>query len=402
MNCYTWNTAEHRLLMRKYRSELLDFYQTRVVNPSGGFWWLGSDGIPLPEKGIQLWLSARMIHCFSLAHLDGRPGAFEVAQQGVDFYYSGAGRDRDCGGWHEIVKDGVGSGKKNLYGLAHVILASASASVAGINNAESLLSEALELLESKYWESEWGLALDTYDASFSHVDAYRGLNANMHLTEALLAAYEATGKKRLFDMAVGIASFLVRKPVLSGRYRLVEHYDEQWKPTPNFNRDYPDHPFKPYGSTPGHWLEWAKLIMQIFAIDRSQDWAVAAAKDLFEGAYRDAWLPGFAYTVDWDGAPMVSYRFWWPVTEAMGAAHLLAQHTDNSRYKDAYRELWQFADSYLIDHQNSGWFYELDDGLKPISRTWQGKPDLYHIYQAALYCELPFGVGLAKALSERS
>lgn len=123
-----------------------------------------------------------------------------------------------------------------------------------------------------------GLALDTYDASFSHVDAYRGLNANMHLTEALLAAFEATGKKRLFDMAVGIASFLVRKPVLSGRYRLVEHYDEQWKPTPNFNRDYPDHPFKPYGSTPGHWLEWAKLIMQIFAIDRSQDWVVAAAK----------------------------------------------------------------------------------------------------------------------------
>jgi mannose/cellobiose epimerase-like protein (N-acyl-D-glucosamine 2-epimerase family) len=32
-----------------------------------------------------------------------------------------------------------------------------------------------------------------------------------------------------------------------------------------YNRDEPAHPFRPYGATVGHWLEWARLALHLRA-----------------------------------------------------------------------------------------------------------------------------------------
>ena len=109
-------------------------------------------------------------------------------------------------------------------------------------------------------------------------------------------------------------------------------------------------------------------------------------------------MPGYVYTVDWHGLPLCSYRFWWPVAEAIGTAHFLSQITNECKYKDSYANLWKFADKYFIDHNHGAWFYELDDNLLPVSRTWVGKPDLYHVYQAALYCDISYNEGFAQGL----
>ena len=42
---------------------------------------------------------------------------------------------------------------------------------------------------------------------------------------------------------------------------------------------------------------------------------------------------------------------------------------------------------------------ELDRALVPVARTWEGKPDLYHVYQATLYAWLPAEQGLAAWLT---
>lgn len=401
MTNYVWNSEKHKYDMRNYRNELLNFYQPTVVNPNGGFYWLDSTGNSLPEYGTQLWLSARMIHCFSLAHLDGRPGAKEIAEQGIDFYYRGPGRDVENGGWYAKVINGTGEGDKDLYGLAHILLASSTACQAGINNSSKLLSNALDILANRYWEYDYGLALDSYDMHFNNASSYRGINANMHLTEALLAAYSATQDTSLLTKAIGIAYRLVGEPVSKGNYRLVEHYDSHWNPLPDFNIDKPNDPFKPYGSTPGHWLEWAKLCLQIYGLDSTQTWSLPTAESLFKAA-DEAWMPGYVYTVDWQGFPVCSYRFWWPITEAIGTAHFLSQITNESQYKEAYEHLWNFAHQYFIDHDYGVWFYELDDNLHPVSRTWFGKPDLYHVYQAALYCDVSYKDGFAQGLINKS
>lgn len=402
MSRYSWASEEHLAWLDELRSGLIDFYQPNVIDPAGGYFWLGNDGRPNREQPKGLWIAARMVHCFSLAHLFGRPGAKEVADHGIS-YLQGPGRDSRNGGWYAVVGE-PGDDRKELYGLAHVILAGSSAVSAGLTEAEELLTAALELLDRYYWSEADGAGLDVFDVGLNQADPYRGLNANMHLTEALLAAYETTGQRALLDRATRLAQRFARDQVMQGGagYRLVEHFDQQWHPKPDYNRDHPAHPFRPYGSTPGHWLEWAKLCCQLHGLLPEVDWLVPVAIKLFDGAVSDAWASngGFYYTVDFDGSPVISSRFFWPVAEAIGAAHMLRLATDDERYSTWYETCWRFAHDHLMDHEYGSWYSELDDELRPTVRTWDGKPDLYHVLQATLYAHLPLERGLAAWLRD--
>ena len=41
-------------------------------------------------------------------------------------------------------------------------------------------------------------------------------------------------------------------------WRLPEHFTADWTPLPDYNRDHPADPFRPYGVTVGHQFEWAR------------------------------------------------------------------------------------------------------------------------------------------------
>ena len=122
---------------------------------------------------------------------------------------------------------------------------------------------------------------------------------------------------------------------------------------------------------------------------------------LIETALAAAWLPqgGFAYTLGDDRRPLIADRYWWPVTEAIGAVSALQKLGDVSRAEENdegldadeawYRRLWTFADAHLIDRARGGWFPELDDRGRPTSRQFTGKPDIYHSLQAALLPQVP-------------
>ena len=43
-------------------------------HPAGGFAWLDDAGRPQLDRPVELWITCRMTHVFSLAHLMGRPG----------------------------------------------------------------------------------------------------------------------------------------------------------------------------------------------------------------------------------------------------------------------------------------------------------------------------------------
>jgi len=126
-------------------------------------------------------------------------------------------------------------------------------------------------------------------------------------------------------------------------------------------------------------------------------WLPRAAEALFSAAVTEGWLGdgGFVYTVDWEGRPVVEERYFWEPAEAMGAARLLWLSTRDQKYQDWYRKLWEYVDQYFIDHRRGGWFSELDARGTPVTYTWEGKPDLYHAYQATLYALVPAHLGLA-------
>ena len=117
------------------------------------------------------------------------------------------------------------------------------------------------------------------------------------------------------------------------------------------HRDQPDHPFQPYGATVGHGLEWSRLLLHLeAALGRRRAGLAAAGRRsrLFERAAADGWFvdgrPGFVYTTDWDGAPVVRDRMHWVTAEGIAAAAALHRRTGEPRFAEHARTWWAFAE----------------------------------------------------------
>ena len=87
----------------------------------------------------------------------------------------------------------------------------------------------------------------------------------MHSVEAYLAAGDVTGNPAWPARAASIATRLINEHARAHAWRIPEHYDENWRPRPDYNADRPDDPFRPYGTTPGHSFEWARLLVTLEA-----------------------------------------------------------------------------------------------------------------------------------------
>lgn len=398
------NDEQHLQWLKDHRSQLLDFYQPNLVMPGAGLAWIDSDGTPLPAKGAQLWLGARMLHVFALAALEGRPGADQVVQHALNFYLGGAGQDTEFGGWYPAVGGEEAADAKELYGTAHVILGASSALIAGFEGARELLDIALRTVDDYFWDEEIGRGRESFNREFTQTDDYRGQNSNMHLAEAYLAAYMALGDRKYLDRAVGIARYITvdaDSPNPNAPWRLNEHFSSNWEPLPDYNIDDKTHAFRPYGSQVGHWMEWSKLLMQMRGLGTQDPWVLETAAELFKNGVKEGWdeSGGFYYTIDWSGDPVVAAKYFWAPAEAIGAADLLFKETGDQYYLDWYQKLWEYVNDHMISPQGS-WYHELDSNNEPITQTWQGRPDLYHAYQATLYAQTPADQSLASALAK--
>jgi mannose/cellobiose epimerase-like protein (N-acyl-D-glucosamine 2-epimerase family) len=162
--------------------------------------------------------------------------------------------------------------------------------------------------------------------------------------------------------------------------------------------------FRPAGTTPGHWLEWSRLVVQLWVLGgKKHAWLLEAGRKLFRSAVKRGWdhdKGGFFYTLDFDNKPALTHKIWWPATEAIGAATFIAAHDPDPIYEEWYRKVWDFSANHFIDPVNGGWFPELSDDLKPIDLFFTGKPDIYHSLQACLIPLHPATGSLMTAIGE--
>ena len=391
----------HRDWLARHGESLLAFGR-RTPYPGGGAAWLTDDGSPWLERGVESWISARTAHVYSLGTLLGVPGCRPLAQAALAGL-TGPLRDGRDGGWFpSLAADGTPGPGKTAYTHAFVVLAASSATAAGLDGADRLLADALAAFEKWFWDEEAGKAVDTWDAEFTVLDPYRGINANMHTVEAFLAAADVTGERVWLDRAARIGAFAAHAAA-GNEWRLPEHFDESWTPQPELNADRPDDQFKPYGATVGHGLEWSRLLLHLEAAGaEGADW-LAAARGLFDRATTDGWAvdgaDGFVYTTDWSGTPVVRDRMHWVAAEAIGAAAALAQRTGEPEYGDWYARVWDYAERSLVDHEHGSWHHQLAPDNTPVATVWPGKADLYHAYQATLLPRLPLAPTLATAIA---
>ena len=384
-------------------ARLLDF-GTRFPTARGSA-WLGSDGSPDPTRPTFTYITARMTHVYCLGSLLGRAQDRDLARAGLSGLVDGPLRDRQHGGWFASIDPaGRVDDHKECYTHAFVVLAASSAVAADLPGAARLLDEALETWLGRFFVPADGLFLDAWDAEFSTADAYRGVNANMHAVEALLAAADATGDLTLRERALEISRRVGLEFAQPNGWRIPEHFDERWRPQLEYHRDEPAHPFQPYGATVGHGLEWSRLLLELEAAlgDDAPPWLATAAVALFDRAVADGWdadgAEGFVYTTDWSGRPVVRDRMYWVLAEALAAAATLHQRTGDTRYTELFAEWWRYAERFVLDRRLGSWRHQLDADNRLTDTVWPGKPDLYHPVQAMLVPRLPLAPTAAWAL----
>jgi mannose/cellobiose epimerase-like protein (N-acyl-D-glucosamine 2-epimerase family) len=372
--------------------QTMDFYHPRCIDPSGGFYhYFKDDGTVYDHHARHLVSSTRFIFNYAMAFRHfGRPEHLEGVRHGLRFLRD-VHRDPVTGAyaWQVQWENGAASivdGTNHCYGLAFVLLAYAHALMAGLDEARPFLSEAFELAEAHFWQPQHGLYADEASADWAVLAPYRGQNANMHMCEALIAAFEASGDDRYLRRAETLARHVaVRQAALAGGL-VWEHYRPDWSVDWEYNKNDRSNIFRPWGYQPGHLTEWAKLllILERHAEHLAGDaaWLAPRAQALFDAALSHAWDPehgGIHYGFGPDGAICDPDKYFWVQAESLAAAASLGHRTGDARYWDWYVRLWSYSWEHFVDHRHGAWFRILTSDNRKISdeKSPAGKTD-YH------------------------
>lgn len=381
--------------LERQRVNLIDFGRLGYHEEMGGFGRLQADGTILEHRGLETWVNCRAIYCFALDVLAGNSNSMEWVEKGADCLMNRL-YDTEHGGWFTGISetgDPNYDGRKDAYTHAFVLLAASSLLAVESVRAAEVFDLVEEAISSYFWSESERASLESWDRNWSASEPYRGANSNMHMTEAFLAAFDVTKDEKWLHRAEDIVDRIVGEYARLMGWRIPEHFDDSWNFELDYNRDEPNHAFRPYGSTPGHGFEWSRLVLQLSKAvfdfrEKKPSWYQEAAANLFHQAARDGWMrdgePGFCYTVDFDGDVVVSLHLAWVTCEALSAAIVLDREAPSDVFSEWIEKLWNYCSTFLVDEERGGWKTELDSHNRPSAVVWGDKPDFYHPFQCVL------------------
>ncbi len=367
--------------LRNHMRTIMSFYHPVCLDKElGGYInQLRDEGSVFDRMTKHLVGTCRFVYNYALASLAlEEPTYRDAAAHGLRFLHE-VHRQADGGFAWVLQGRTVEDGTRHCYGHAFVLLAAAGAAKAGVEEAPAFAAEIYDLLEERFWEQDAQLYVDEIrPGDWKAVEPYRGQNANMHMCEAMLSAYEATEESRYLDRAHILAQRICRDLASQADGLIWEHYHTDWSHDWEYNKDDPQNLFKPYGYLPGHFTEWAKLLL-ILERYRPEVWMLERAQNLFEVALAKSWdeeRGGMHYTFAPDGRILDTDRYYWVLAETFAAAALLALRTGDGSYWDWYDRAWAFSDRYFVDHEYGGWYRILnvdnqkyDDRKSPAAKT---------------------------------
>ncbi|MGI9287445.1 MAG: AGE family epimerase/isomerase [Pseudomonadales bacterium] len=342
-----------------HMTQILKFYDPIVVDSSGGYFQnFHDDGSLFDTDHKQLVSSTRILINYALCgQFFGRADYLEIAQHGLD-YIEQVHWQEDSQSYAWTMRNHQPQDMtQQAYGYAFVLLAYAAARKAGIILNDAPLLRTFELLERRFWQKGFGLYADEISAAGKLSD-YRGQNSNMHLCEAMLAAYEATNRKFFLTRAICVAENICQRQAALTAGLIWEHYSTDFQIDWNYNKGDPKNLYRPWGFQPGHQTEWSKLLLTLHR-HAPQSWILDRARDLFDRAYATAWDEqhgGLIYGFDDRGDWCDDDKYFWVQAESFAAAALLHQTTGEQQYRDAYDNLWQYSWKHFVDHDHGAWF----------------------------------------------
>lgn len=338
------------------------------------------EGKPLLDKPRRAMVQARQIYVFSHAALIGwRPQggaiALEAAHRLIDRYH---GSDGGHGWVFSIHPDGaISDPKRDFY--AHAFALFGLAWAYRLAPEPRFLSAALATLEvlDRHFKSASG----GYHTALPADETKREQNPHMHLFEAMLAWFEATGRDMFLARAAELHDLMAVRFFQSRTGILAEYFDRSWTPREGLAGRICE---------PGHHFEWSWLLRRYARLTGQNDSPVASALKAF--ADRHGYdRQGFVVDqlID-DGRVHKSSRRSWPHTEAVKAEAAAAEAGDREAPRRAAQAIDRLFSVFLGRPVPGGWIDHVDADGAPLV---DGMPasTLYHVFLAAAEADRLWG-----------
>lgn len=341
------------------------------------------DGSPSSEDYTRVRVQARQIFVFSHAAASGLSDlGLDCARRAFAFLEAHAW-DRDGGGWfHRLRYDGTPLDRtKDCYDHAFVLLAMAALyRASGDAGVLRRAEETVAFLDRALGQQRGG-AFDGYAerqlAPGAPLPLPRRQNPHMHLLEAFLALYEASGETHWLERAGRIHGLF--RSHFHNDGQLVEFFDREWREVPYGGRRLRE---------PGHFFEWTWLLHRYARLSGDEpaasamrplyDWASANGVD---GAGKASFVVFEELDTEGRVAGAGSKRLW-PQCEAVKAALAVHERFGDEAALDQARQLLTALFTTFASLDRPDWREQVDrDGR--VIREGMPASSLYHLYLAA-------------------
>lgn len=291
-------------------------------------------------------VQARQIYCFArAAHLGWYPEGGEIAMRGLDYLLAKAkGPDGRPGFVHLIDSDGsTMNGARDTYDHAFILLAlSAVYQFSSDAQVRREIEALLTFIDHELTSPHGGFS-EGIPATIP-----RRQNPQMHMFEALIAAFAATQDPVQQSRAGELYNLFTASLYDSQRQVLGEYFEEDWSR------------INPVRVEPGHQAEWVWLLKAFERITGCRTAQHRSQLLISALRYRDDVTGCLFDEGDADGNITTFTRRCWPQTEIAKAWIAQAESGEQTAFDEARESLARLYRHYLSHPVVGGWYDQFD------------------------------------------